>query len=172
MIEKELENMSTEERQEMYAAVEETERQPVMWEKNVQVSDEYDADSEDTEEDDMDIEDTDDEDDTEDSIGGGTEESDDDSPKKNPEYCCMCHRTESQGAKLMKMPNNMSICTDCMQRSFDAFSSGFGGNSGIQFVDLSNMDMNSLRNLNLGDLLAGNMTSPKIKAKKAKKKSR
>ena len=172
MIEKELENMSTEERQEMYAAVEETERQPVMWEKNVQVSDEYDADSEDTEEGDTDIEDTDDEDDTEDSIGGGTEESDDDSPKKNPEYCCMCHRTESQGAKLMKMPNNMSICTDCMQRSFDAFSSGFGGNSGIQFVDLSNMDMNSLRNLNLGDLLAGNMTSPKIKAKKAKKKKK
>ena len=99
-------------------------------------------------------------------------EDDGDSPKKNPEYCCMCHRTESQGAKLMRMPNNMSICMDCMQKSFDAFSSGFGGNNGIQFVDLSNMDMNSLRNLNLGDLLAGNMTSPKIKAKKAKKKKK
>lgn len=84
----------------------------------------------------------------------------------------MCHRTESQGAKLLRMPNNMSICTDCMQKSFDTFSSGFGSNSGIQFVDLSNMDMNSLRNMNLGDLLAGNMTAQKVKPKKAKKKKK
>ena len=97
---------------------------------------------------------------------------DDDDPKKDTEYCCMCHRTESQGAKLLRMPNNMSICTDCMQKSFDTFSSGFGSNSGIQFVDLSNMDMNSLRNMNLGDLLAGNMTAQKVKPKKAKKKKK
>ena len=78
-------------------------------------------------------------------LAAAEEDDDDDDPKKDTEYCCMCHRTESQGAKLLRMPNNMSICTDCMQKSFDTFSSGFGSNSGIQFVDLSNMDINSLR---------------------------
>ena len=100
------------------------------------------------------------------------EEGDGDDTSKKTEYCCMCHRTESQGAKLLRMPNDMSICTDCMQKSFDTFSSGFGNNSGIQFVDLSNMDLNSLRNMNLGDLLAGNMTAQKVKPKKAKKKKK
>ena len=82
--------------------------------------------------------------------------------------CSVCHRTESQGAKLIHMPNGMSICTDCMQKSFDNFSSGFGGN-GIQFLDLSNMDFNNLRNMNLGDLLSGNITAQKPKPRKAKK---
>ena len=100
------------------------------------------------------------------------EEGDGDDTSKKTEYCCMCHRTESQGAKLLRMPNDMSICTDCMQKSFDTFSSGFGNNSGIQFVDLSNMDLNSLRNMNLGDLLAGNMTAQKVKPKKSKKKKK
>ena len=100
------------------------------------------------------------------------EDGDGDDTSKKTEYCCMCHRTESQGAKLLRMPNDMSICTDCMQKSFDTFSSGFGNNSGIQFVDLSNMDLNSLRNMNLGDLLAGNMTAQKVKPKKAKKKKK
>ena len=100
------------------------------------------------------------------------DDDDEDNPKKDTEYCCMCHRTEDQGAKLLRMPNNMSICTDCMQKSFDTFSSGFGNNSGIQFLDLSNMDINSLRNMNLGDLLAGNITAQKVKPKKAKKKKK
>lgn len=98
------------------------------------------------------------------------EEDEEDSPKKKTEYCCMCHRTESQGATLLRMPNEMSICTDCMQKSFDTFNSGFGG--GIQFMDLSNMDINSLKNMNLGDLLAGNITAQKVKPKKAKKKKK
>lgn len=97
---------------------------------------------------------------------------DEDKPKNPTDFCCMCHRTEKQGAKLLKMPNNMCVCTDCLQKSFDAFSSGFGGNSGIQFLDLSNMDINSLRNMNLGDLLSGNMTAQRLKPKKAKKKKK
>ena len=100
------------------------------------------------------------------------ESDEDEDTKKKMDYCCMCHRTESQGAKLLRMPNNISICTDCMQKSFDSFSSGFGGNNGIQFLDLSNMDINSIRNMNLGDLLTGNMTAQKVKPKKAKKKKK
>lgn len=87
------------------------------------------------------------------------------------DYCCVCHRTKGQGASLVKMPNNMSICTDCMQKSFDSFGSGFPGGN-IQFLDLSNMDMNNLKDMKLSDLLSGMMGGSQPKAKKAKKKKK
>ena len=87
------------------------------------------------------------------------------------DYCCVCHRTKGQGASLVKMPNSMSICTDCMQKSFDSFGSGFPGGN-IQFLDLSNMDMNNLKDMKLSDLLSGMMGGSQPKAKKAKKKKK
>lgn len=70
------------------------------------------------------------------------------------------------------MPTGLSICSDCMQKSFDSFNSGFGGGNGIQFLDLSNMDFNNLKDMNLGDLLSGTMSNQKPKTKKAKKKKK
>ncbi len=100
------------------------------------------------------------------------EDDDDEGPeKKGPEYCSVCHRSESQGATLIHMPNNMCICTDCMQKSFDAFGKGFPG-GGVQFLDLSNFDFNSLKNMNLGDLLTGSNTIQKPKKAKKKKKKK
>ncbi len=96
----------------------------------------------------------------------------DDDSKKKFESCCVCHRTESQGAKLIHMPTGLSICSDCMQKSFDSFNSGFGGGNGIQFLDLSNMDFNNLKDMNLGDLLSGTMSNQKPKTKKVKKKKK
>ena len=96
----------------------------------------------------------------------------DDTPKNKFESCCVCHRTEEQGAKLIHMPTGLSICSDCMQKSFDSFNSGFGGENGIQFLDLSNMDFNNLKDMNLGDLLSGTMSNQKPKTKKAKKKKK
>lgn len=100
----------------------------------------------------------------------GDEEAD--TPKNKFESCCVCHRTEEQGAKLIHMPTGLSICSDCMQKSFDSFNSGFGGENGIQFLDLSNMDFNNLKDMNLGDLLSGTMSNQKPKTKKAKKKKK
>ena len=100
-----------------------------------------------------------------------SDSSDEEDDNKN-DYCSICHRTEAQGAKLIHMPNNMSICTDCIQKSFDSFGAGFPG-GGIQFLDLSNMDMNSIRDMNLGDLLSGkNMSIPGMKSKPEKKKTK
>lgn len=87
------------------------------------------------------------------------------------DYCCVCHRTGGQGASLVRMPNNMSICTDCMQKSFDSFGGSFPG-GGIQFLDLTSMDLNSLKDLNLGDLLSGGLNNMQGKPKKAKKKKK
>ena len=84
-------------------------------------------------------------------------------------FCSMCHRTESQGAKLLHMPNDMSICTDCLQNSMDNFGSGMPG---MQFFDLSNMDFNRLKDMNLADLLNGNMTAAKPKPRKSVKQEK
>lgn len=139
--------------------------------------DEYDVEKDEEENTDLVLSDEEESDDQEidEEISGGDEgaedESDDDNTDHKNEYCMICHRGEGQGAKLIRMPNNMSICTDCMQRSFDSFGSGIPG-SGIQFLDLSNMDFGSLKDMNLGDLLSGGAIQSQIKPKKAKKKKK
>ena len=34
--------------------------------------------------------------------------------------CFVCHRPESVAGKMINLPNNMCVCNDCMQKSFDA----------------------------------------------------
>ena len=126
-------------------------------------------DAEEIDAEDYEVEDGEDDDDT--SYEVEDDDTDDDAKKKF-ESCCVCHRTEEQGAKLIHMPTGLSICSDCMQKSFDSFNSGFGGGNGIQFLDLSNMDFNNLKDMNLGDLLSGTMSNQKPKTKKAKKKKK
>ena len=58
---------------------------------------------------------------------------------KNDEYekyCYLCRRPESQVGKLIYLPNNINICQDCMQKTFDSFNSG-----GMQFMDFSNLKL-------------------------------
>ncbi|MBQ7372575.1 MAG: ATP-dependent Clp protease ATP-binding subunit ClpX, partial [Blautia sp.] len=33
-------------------------------------------------------------------------------------YCSLCRRSERQAGKLVELPNNLCICSDCMQKSF------------------------------------------------------
>ncbi len=49
-------------------------------------------------------------------------------------YCYLCRRPESKAGKLIYMPNNINICQECMQKTFDSFAG-----SNMQFLDLSNM---------------------------------
>ena len=47
--------------------------------------------------------------------------------KKKDEYekvCFICHRPESVAGKMIDLPNHISVCADCMQRSFDAMNNG------------------------------------------------
>ncbi len=149
------ENTINQEQEEMVFA--EAPAQVIFYEKE-EPDDIVEDDAEEIDEDDYEVEDD------------GDEE--DDTPKKKFDSCCVCHRTEEQGAKLIHMPTGLSICSDCMQKSFDSFNSGFGGGNGIQFLDLSNMDFNNLKDMNLGDLLSGTMSNQKPKTKKAKKKKK
>ena len=45
--------------------------------------------------------------------------------------CFVCRRPESRAGKMIVMPNNIYICQDCMQRTFDSINS-----SGINYEDM------------------------------------
>ncbi len=83
-----------------------------------------------------------------------------DSSKEDNTYekvCVMCHRTESKAGKMIDLPGGMTICPDCMQKSFNA---------------MSNMDLSNLQNIpgisfiNLNDYQAQMPKQQKIKKKK------
>lgn len=42
--------------------------------------------------------------------------------KNNEKYCYICHKKESETGRLIHLPNNIDICTDCMQKTFDGLN--------------------------------------------------
>lgn len=53
--------------------------------------------------------------------GSSSDQKDDDGYEK---VCFICHRPESVTGKMIDLPNNITVCPDCMQRSFDAMTNG------------------------------------------------
>ncbi len=53
------------------------------------------------------------------------------------DICYMCHRPESKAGKIIKMPNSINICVDCLQNTFNQIN-----NSGMSafMMDMPNMD--------------------------------
>ena len=90
----------------------------------------------------------------------------DEEEKKDDGYekiCFICHRPESVTGKMIELPNNITVCPDCMQRSFDAMTSGS--------IDLNRlMNMPGVQFLNLSDLENMQPKPQKIKKKKEKPK--
>lgn len=77
-------------------------------------------------------------------------------------YCYLCRRPESVVGKLVHLPNNINVCPDCMQKTFDSF-----GGKEMQFVDLTKMpNVNMAQFTPVDDI----PKSQKIKKPKAKKK--
>ena len=77
--------------------------------------------------------------------------------------CFICHRPESVTGKMVELPNNIAVCPDCMQRSFDMMNN-------------SSMDLSSMMNIpgvhfmNLSDLENMQPKAQKIKKKKKEPK--
>ncbi|BDF34954.1 MULTISPECIES: ATP-dependent Clp protease ATP-binding subunit ClpX [Extibacter] len=86
-----------------------------------------------------------------------------DTKKEDDEYekvCFICHRPESTAGKMIELPNNISVCSDCMQKSFDAMSSGQ-----IDYSQLMNMP--GVQVFNMSDMEQQNVPKQqKIKKKK------
>ena len=44
--------------------------------------------------------------------------------KKEDKICFLCKRPESVTGPMIDLPNNIHVCQDCMQKSFDAMKNG------------------------------------------------
>ncbi len=90
------------------------------------------------------------------------------------DICYICRRPESVAGKMIHIPNNICICNDCMQKTFDSMGSfGFGGgdNANLNNIDFSRMPNISMVNLSdLSDFMPNMPNSQKIKKKKKKEK--
>lgn len=75
-------------------------------------------------------------------------------------YCYLCRRPESVAGPFINMPNNIHICSDCMQKSFDSFNS-----NAMQFIDLS-----KIPNINMSQFMPFDDIPKSQKVKKKKKK--
>ena len=75
--------------------------------------------------------------------------------------CYLCHRPESKTGKMISLPQNISICPDCMQKTFDTMNSG-------AYDDIMKMSgMPGIHFMNLNDFM--NQPEQKVKKKKEKK---
>lgn len=84
------------------------------------------------------------------------------SDEKDDEYekvCFICRRPESVAGKMIDLPNHISVCSDCMQKSFDAMNNG-----NIDYSQLMNMP--GIQIMNMSDL---EQTIPKKQKLKKKK---
>lgn len=76
--------------------------------------------------------------------------------------CFVCRRPESRAGKMIVMPNNIYVCQDCMQRTFDSINS-----SGINYDDM--MKMSNMPGMGMfGNFGAMDQVPEKQKIKKKK----
>ena len=91
-----------------------------------------------------------------------TTESKDPKEHKEDEYekiCFICHRPESIAGKMIDLPNNICVCGECMQKSFDAMKGGQ-----IDYSQLLNMP--GVHFMNMSDLEQSIPKQQKVKKKK------
>lgn len=100
-----------------------------------------------------------------------TEEEDEDDYE---EICYICRRPESKVGKMINLPNDIHICSDCMQKTFDAMGNGgFGYDDLIEMSNLSNIpNMPNISMVNLADLQKSVPKSQKLKKKKPKEEKK
>ena len=71
------------------------------------------------------------------------DEKDDDGYEK---ICFLCHRPESSAGKMIDLPNNICVCQDCLQKSFDTMNnmpfdlSQLSNTPGIHFMNLADFE--------------------------------
>ena len=94
-------------------------------------------------------------------VGNGQVE---DTKKHEDEYekiCFVCRRPETTTGKMIDLPNGISICSDCMQKSFDAMMSGQ-----VDYSQLMNLNIPGVQIFNMADMEQNVPKKQKIKKKK------
>lgn len=80
------------------------------------------------------------------------------------EVCFLCRRPESKAGKMIELPQQIHICTECMQKSFDSMNQ-----NPTNYSDL----LNNMPNINVADLASLQNSVPKrqrVKKKAEKEK--
>ena len=80
-------------------------------------------------------------------------------------YCYLCRRPESVAGKMLELPNNIFICTDCMQRTLNSM-----GNGQFGFIDARNMDLDSMDITKMMNDMQSMQPKAEVKKKKKDKK--
>ncbi len=75
--------------------------------------------------------------------------------------CFVCRRPETTTGKMIDLPNGISICSDCMQKSFDAMMSGQ-----VDYSQLMNLNIPGVQIFNMADMEQNVPKKQKIKKKK------
>jgi len=83
---------------------------------------------------------------------------------KSEKFCFLCRRPESKAGPMIELPNNIYVCTDCMQKSFNSMNQQFNEGK-FNYSDLLNMP-----NVSMIDL--GSFQNPVQQPKKEKKKKK
>lgn len=94
-------------------------------------------------------------------------ENEDETEKEEYEdICYICRRPEHIAGKMIKIPNNICICQDCMQKTFDSMN-----HTGFNMSDMMNLDkMPNISMINLADLQGFMPNNQRLKKKKPKEK--
>ena len=82
------------------------------------------------------------------------------------DVCYICRRPESVAGKMIHIQNDICICQDCMQKTFDTMNNGT-----FNMGDFMNMNMGKMPNIsmiNLADLQNAVPNKQKLKKKKPK----
>lgn len=90
--------------------------------------------------------------------------------EKNDQYediCYICRRPESRAGKMIKIPNNITICSDCMQKTFDNFNSG--SMAGFDFQGFSPDMLNFGMNQEISNKQKLKKPKPKVEKKEQTK---
>lgn len=74
--------------------------------------------------------------------------------------CYICRRTESKAGKMISMPNNIYICSDCMQKTMDSIN-----NSGINYDDMMK-NLGGFGTFNFQDISDSMANKQRLKKKK------
>lgn len=90
--------------------------------------------------------------------------------------CYICRRTESKAGKMISMPGNIYVCTDCMQKTLDSINgSGMSYDDMLKNMNIPNMpnmpNMNNFNGMMFGDFMDNYGTPDRQKVKKKKEKS-
>lgn len=102
------------------------------------------------------------------------EKTEDGQEKEYEDVCFICRRPESKAGKMFKLPNHISVCSDCMHKTMDTVSQfdyqGMLNHPGFGNPEMQGYGMPNISFVNLADLQGEGGIPNKQKLKKKKKK--